>query len=242
MKAPGSGLAFSGMLELPRCVLGHDDEAVVDLVGVARLVLGDEQLVQLLAGADADDLDLGVGRQRRRHVGDPHRRHARDERLAAAHARRRVDDELHGLIERDPEARHALVGDRDDAGLGLELEQRHDRAARADDVAVAHRGEARRRVRGVGVGLVDDLLRGELRRAVEVDRVDGLVGRQVDGGRHVVLDRRGDDVLGAEDVRAHRLERVVLADRNVLEGGRVDDRCRHRGSRGRGGRGRGRRR
>ena len=37
---------------------GHDDEAVVDLVGVARLVLGDEQLVQLLADSGAGVLQF----------------------------------------------------------------------------------------------------------------------------------------------------------------------------------------
>ena len=35
--------------------------------------------------------------------------------------------------------------------------------------------------------------------------------------------QRLSDVLGAEDVRLDRLERVVLADRHLLERGRVDD-------------------
>ena len=40
---------------------------------------------------------------------------------------------------------------------------------------------------------------------------------------HVVLDRRGDDVLGADDVRLDGLERVVLAGRHLLQRGGVDD-------------------
>ena len=62
---------------------------------------------------------------------------------------------------------------------GLLLEQRDDAAAAADDVAVADDREAGGELvaRGrVGVALGEDLLGAELGRAVEVDRVDGLVG------------------------------------------------------------------
>ena len=41
--------------------------------------------------------------------------------------------------------------------------------------------------------------------------------------RQPMLADRADDVLGAEDVRLHRLEREVLAGRHLLQRGGVED-------------------
>src|SRR5437763_1554950 len=76
---------------------------------------------------------------------------------------------------------------------------------------------------GVGVALYDDLLGAQFGGAVEIDRVDGLVGRQVDDLLHAGVDGRVDDVLGAEHARAHRFEGVVLARRHLLHGRGVND-------------------
>src|SRR4051794_35029731 len=46
----------------------QDDVAVAQVIGVACLVLGQQRLVQLLAGTDAGDDPLRVGRERRRDV------------------------------------------------------------------------------------------------------------------------------------------------------------------------------
>ena len=72
----------------------------------------------------------------------------------------------------------------------------HDRTARADDVAVPHARQAGLALRGVGVALHEDLLGAELGRAVEVDRVHGLVGRE------------RDDLVG-RGRRSRRRRRVV---------------------------------
>ena len=153
------------------------------------------------------------------------------------------EHEVDRLGQRDPKARHALVGDRDAAvALELLLEHGHHRAAGADDVAVAHAREPRLTLRRVRVALHEDLLRAQLRRAVEVDGVDGLVGRQRDDSPDAGVDRGVDDVLRAEHVGAHGFEGVVLARRNLLHRGGVHDdvgRLRPLGSCGRG---RGRRR
>jgi len=78
-----------------------------------------------------------------RQVGQPHRRDLGHEDFAAEHPGEALVDEIHALLERDPEPRHPRVGDRNLLGLRADelLEEGDDRAARADDVAVAHHGE-----------------------------------------------------------------------------------------------------
>src|SRR2546426_1083130 len=122
------------------------------------LVRRDETLVQLLAGADAGDDDLAAGGHRLREVDHAHARDARHEYLAAAHALERGDHEGDALLERQPETGHALVGERDAAEALLLLEKRDDAATAADDVAVAHAGEARSLAAGVCVALHEELL------------------------------------------------------------------------------------
>src|SRR5262249_18275191 len=62
----------------------------------------------------------------------------------------------------------------------------------------------------------------ELGRPVEVHGVGRLVRAERDHALDAAVDRRVDDVLRAEDVRLHAFPRVVLGDRNLLEGGGVD--------------------
>jgi hypothetical protein len=190
---------------------------------MARLVLGEQDLVQLLARADADHALLGLRRERSGDVHHPHARALGHEHLAALDEPHAAQDEVDRLVERDPEARHPLVGDVDDPRAGLLAEHRHHAAAAADDVAVAHGREARRAAAGVRHRLREQLLGAQLGRAVEVDRVDGLVGAERERERDVVVDRRRDHVLGADHVRLNRLERVVLTRRHLLERGGVDD-------------------
>ena len=164
-------------------VLGQDDVDVAGVERVPRLVRGDQQLVQLLAGPDADDLAARhAGRDRLGEVDDAHRRDLRDEDLAALHAARGASSTRStACVERDPEAGHALVGDRERArsracsrntGRRCRGCRRRCRSARTRSAVW--------RVAGVGVALHEDLLGAELGRAVEVDRVDGLVGRERD--------------------------------------------------------------
>ena len=95
--------------------------------------------MQLLALADADLHLAEVGGHGRREVGHPERRNLRDVGLAALRLLERLDDEPDALVERDPEARHAHVGDGQlgRARLGEVVEERDDRSARSGDVAVA---------------------------------------------------------------------------------------------------------
>lgn len=87
---------------------------------------------------------------------------------------RAVDHEVDRLLERDPEPGHRLVGDRELPDLSLAFEPRHNAPLAADHVSVADRREPGAGIGRVGVALSDDLLRAQIRRAVEVDRVDRL--------------------------------------------------------------------
>jgi len=94
------------------------------------------------ARADAHPVGFGSGRDRLNEVDDAHARDARHVQFAALHLVERVDHELHGLRECDPEAGHSRGGDRQRLALGRELyEERDDGAAATHDVAVAHDAE-----------------------------------------------------------------------------------------------------
>jgi len=63
----------------------------------------------------------------------------------------------------------------------------------------------------------------ELGRAVEIDRVDRLVGRQCDDFFDLLIDARVDHVFRPDHVGLDALDRIVLGDRNMLERGSMDD-------------------
>src|SRR5919198_964372 len=122
---------------------GLDDIAVVQLHRLTRFVLGEHRLVELFAGADADDLDLAV---RRHGTGEIHHVHARQlgyEDFAAVHPLDARDHKAHALLESDPEAGHPLVRNCHFAVLPLLPKERNNAAATADHVAVAHTTETR---------------------------------------------------------------------------------------------------
>ena len=195
----------------------------VELVGIARLVAGNHHLVQLLAGTDADDVEAALGRHRLRQIDHFHARNLGHEDLAAVHPADRRQHQRHALIERDPEARHVRVGDRQHTAGALRREERNHAAAAADDVPVADAGEPRAGTATVRVGRDEQFVGAQLRRAVEVDRVGGLVGAERDDAPDAGVERDVDDVLRADDVGLHDLERVVLRRRHLLQGGGVND-------------------
>ena len=67
------------------------------------------------------------------------------------------------------------------------------------------------------------LVRTQLGGAVEVDRVDGLVGRQRDDFFDLLVDARIDDVLRADHVGLDAFDWIVFGGRNLLERGGMHD-------------------
>ncbi len=158
-----------------------------------------------------------------RDVDDARRRDPRDVRLAGLAVGQRREHGVDRLLEAEQKARHLDIGDRDRSAVAdLVVKQRDHRAARGEHVAVPGADEAR--ARSVEVGPDEDPLLDRLRHAHDVHRLDGLVGRDADDRLHrqPALTDRPDDVLGARDVRLHRLVGEVLAGGHLLERRRVE--------------------
>src|SRR5450759_4764904 len=97
------------------------------------------------------------------------------------------------------------------------MEQRNDRSARSEDVAVAHAYEAS--AWRSHVGLHEDTLLESLCHAHRVHRLARLVRRNSNNGLNwkIVLLNGADNVFGTLDVRSHRLIWKVFARRNLLQ-------------------------
>ena len=154
-----------------------DHVGVVEFERVARLVLSDQHLVELLARTDAGDPALGVRGERLRDVQDAH---------AAGSSGRTPRRPRHapGSSSTNSTACSSVIQNRVMrssvivmlARLGLREEQRDHAAAAPTTLPYRTHANRRPRVGRVGVALREDLLRAQLRGAVEVDRVDRLVG------------------------------------------------------------------
>ena len=199
------------------------------LIGVGGIVLGKQDFVQLLTGSPPDYLDTATlsGRvQGFGQVNNADGRHPGDVRLPAFGRTERQQHKLDCGVGRDPEARHAHIGKRQ-ALVALReqaAEVRQHRAAAAQHIAVAHHREARRapaadiRTRS-DKQAVGDHLSG----AVQVHRVDGLVGRERKHLLHAVVECGINDVLRTVDVVLDCLKRVVLTRTHLLHRSRMHD-------------------
>src|ERR1035437_4891355 len=200
----------------------HDQE-IPGIASSTRVVRADHFLMELLAGADADDLNSSLRSNGGRQVQQSHARNSGHEELASGHGGDHSDHELDALIDRDPETRHALIGDRDDPGGRDTLEICDDAAAAADHVAVPDDGKSRWASSRICVRGDEEFVAHELRGAVEIDGAGGLVRAQRDDPLNLAIKGRIDDVLCAVDVCLDGLEGVVLGGRNLFERGGMDD-------------------
>ena len=103
----------------------------------------------------------------------------------------------------------------------LAADKLHKRAAAADDIAVAHDREGAGNLAHVRVCRDEKLFRRELGCAVEIDRLDRLVGGDEQYFGYVAVERGLDDVAAPEDVGLYCLKRVVLDGLHALHRGRV---------------------
>src|ERR1700719_294155 len=127
-----------------------------------RLLFGDEDLVRLLAGArsDDDDWNRATAHDRSSNVEHASGRNLWDEDFARSSMAQRREYRVTRVIEAEKKAGHRLVGDRKrSSGPCLFEEQRHDRTARRENVAVAHDDESSAGTVQVGAN-EDALLQG----------------------------------------------------------------------------------
>lgn len=152
------------------------------LQGHPRIVQRHHQFMELLAGTNADVLVRQVFSHAARQIDNADRWNLRHKHFTAVHPRKAVEDELHAVVEGDPEPRHALVSDRQFlCAIGDQFaEERHHRTTGTGHVAVAHHGKPRFLLAGNIVGSDEQFVREQLGRAVQVDRAGGFVGGQRD--------------------------------------------------------------
>src|SRR5262245_58443892 len=100
-------------------------------------IFGEQHFMKLLAGPDADLLDDSFRGHRLSQVDEPHAGDLWDEDLSSGHGFNGFQNEADALIERDPETRHAGIGNGDAPAFSLIAEQGDHAAAASNHVAVA---------------------------------------------------------------------------------------------------------
>jgi len=179
--------------------------------------------MHLFPWTDANDFDLCIASDRLDELLHVHAGYLRHEDLASVHLLDATDHEPDSLLQRDPEAGHALVRDRKRPSFPLFEKQGDDAAAAADHVAIADATETNLLRPGIGIALNHEFLGAQFCGAVQVDRVHRFVRAQGDDPLDPSVEGGFDHIPRAHDVRHDRFHGVVLAGRDLLEGRGMDD-------------------
>ena len=100
-------------------------------------IFGEEDLVEFLAWADTDDLDVAVRRDDFRKISYSHTGDLGNKDLSAPHRLDAMSDESGALFKCQPEACHALVRDCHAPLLSLLQEERYDASPASNHIPVA---------------------------------------------------------------------------------------------------------
>src|SRR5262252_1741344 len=199
-----------------------DDEHLVGFKGISGFVLGNEDFVKLFPWTDPDVLHRAARGDRFCQVGETHAWNLRNKDLSAVHLLQAMDDKLHALLERQPEAGHARIGYSNAAATAL-LQENGDYAASAThNVPIARATEPCVLGTRVGIRLHEHLFGAQFRRAIQVDWIYRLVGAERQNPLDALIDGGIDHVAATHDVGLDSLKRVVLASRHLLERSRVN--------------------
>src|SRR2546428_12707421 len=93
-------------------------------------------------GTNTIQFNTTTRRHRFGKIGNPHARNFRHKHFTPVHLFSASNHKTHALSERDPEARHTLIGNRHSAGFALLFEQRNDAASASNYIAVSYAREA----------------------------------------------------------------------------------------------------
>ena len=180
--------------------------------------------MELLARTDADLTGRAAGQHGLRQILHVEGRDFADKGLAALCFRKGFDDELDTLFQTDPEASHAVIGNRKfrHALLDQALEERNDGSAASRHISVADDGEGDVLFARIGIGGNEQFVRNQLGSAVEVDRIHGLVRGKGHDLLHAAVQAGIDHVLRAVDIGLDGFRRIVLTGGHLLECSRVD--------------------
>ena len=208
-------------------VVGGDAVEVAHVFGLGAFFLGEEGLVHLFAVTDADDLDVFFAAAEEFADGfglglDGAGGGFLDEDVAVLAVLEGEKDEVDRFVEAHDEAGHLGLGEGDGLAVADLLDpEGDDAAAGAHHVAVA--GAADAGLEGVAaLGDGDFFLKG-FADAHGVDGVGRFVGGEADDAVHAGVDRRVQDVVGADYVGLDGFHGEEFAAGDLLEGGRVED-------------------
>lgn len=217
------------LVVIQAALVARDAVEVPHVDRVRAFLVREERFVHLLAVPDSDYADFVIRRMEELAYGarerlDCARGRFLDHNIARLRVLERVEHEIDRLFERHNKARHGRLGYRNRlAGANLIDKERNNGPARAHDVSVPRAADRRLFGRDRAALGDNDLLHHGLARSHGVDGVRRLVGRQADDFPNARVDRGGEYVFRAEDVRLNGLQRKELAAGDLLERGRVKD-------------------
>src|SRR5581483_1644097 len=174
-KTLGYGLRLGPVLHVPPGMVRANYVHVGRFDRLTSFVLGNQGLVQLLSGANADEFHVAIRRNRGGHIQYLHAGDLRNKDFAAVHGLDAADNEIHPLFEGDPEARHPRIRNRYAPPLALFLKNRNHAPPATHHVSVARAAEARVLCTRIGVRLYEHFFGAQFGRAVKIDWVDGLI-------------------------------------------------------------------
>ena len=221
-------LAFLEILVVVQsAVVGRHAVEIAEVFRLGAFLVGEQRLVELLAVANANHLDVFLLAAEQL----AHRLGLRlygagggflHEDIAVLPVLEGEEHEVDGLLERHDEAGHRGLGQGDGVAVAdLVNPQGNHGAAAAHHVAVARAADFR--AAGIAALGHGDFLLDGLGDAHGVDGIGGLVGGEADDGLHAGLDGGGQHVVGAYHVGLHGLHREKLAGGHLLQRGGVED-------------------
>src|SRR3989338_2010412 len=135
-----------------------------------------QNFVQFLTRTNTYNLHLALWRKLAHDILDAQTRHFRHKYLAAFHSPKDFRDKLHNILDMEPEARHAFIGERERPRLFLLFYELNQGAAATDDVAIAHHADERLSgASAVGICRSRKAFCAHLGRTVEIDGLHRLV-------------------------------------------------------------------
>ena len=151
----------------------------VILVSRKGILRGDHDLMQLLSRTDAGLPDTASRQHRLRQIRDLKGRYLADKSLSAGSLRQSLNNKLNTLRQTDPETGHPYIRDWKLLRPLLDqlMEQRYHGTSAARHISITDDGKIDILHTGIGIGRHKQLVRHQLRAAVQIDGIDRLVRR-----------------------------------------------------------------
>src|SRR3546814_16910621 len=118
-------------------------EMMVVFVVVRRIIHANHLLVQLFSRTDTNDINVCIGSNRLGDIGNLHRRYFFYVNLAPDHIPEGMPYQFHALLERDHEACHSRISNRQPAAITHANTQRNNEPSGSHDMSIPDYPETR---------------------------------------------------------------------------------------------------